>query len=106
MPALLQVKAVSLLGLVHTLGNLLTNMSLGAVAVSFTHTIKVTFGAHTVHNLCVHMVMLVSVHRKRHSCTTRTHLEVVVLQSSGTPHGRMRPLLYSETGLANSKLRG
>jgi hypothetical protein len=26
---------------VHTLGNLLTNMSLGAVAVSFTHTIKV-----------------------------------------------------------------
>lgn len=39
---LLQVRAVSLLGLVHTLGNLLTNMSLGAVAVSFTHTIKVT----------------------------------------------------------------
>lgn len=37
---------MSLLGLVHTLGNLLTNMSLGAVAVSFTHTIKVTFGGY------------------------------------------------------------
>lgn len=34
------LKAVGLLGLVHTLGNVLTNMSLGAVAVSFTHTIK------------------------------------------------------------------
>mmetsp|Transcript_9931 Transcript_9931/g.29989 ORF Transcript_9931/g.29989 Transcript_9931/m.29989 type:complete len:343 (-) Transcript_9931:341-1369(-) len=35
-----QLKSVFLLGGVHTLGNLLTNMSLGAVAVSFTHTIK------------------------------------------------------------------
>lgn len=36
----IQLKGVGLLGVVHTLGNLLTNMSLGAVAVSFTHTIK------------------------------------------------------------------
>ncbi|KXZ55452.1 hypothetical protein GPECTOR_2g1001 [Gonium pectorale] len=34
------VRNVLPLALVHTLGNLLTNMSLGAVAVSFTHTIK------------------------------------------------------------------
>ena len=34
------VKAVLPLAAVHTLGNLLTNVSLGAVAVSFTHTIK------------------------------------------------------------------
>jgi solute carrier family 35, member E1 len=32
--------AVAPLAVVHTLGNLLTNMSLGMVAVSFTHTIK------------------------------------------------------------------
>ena len=29
------------LAMVHTLGNLLTNLSLSAVSVSFTHTIKV-----------------------------------------------------------------
>jgi solute carrier family 35, member E1 len=34
------VKSVAPLAGVHTLGNLLTNVSLGAVAVSFTHTIK------------------------------------------------------------------
>lgn len=34
------IKSVSLLAVVHTMGNLLTNMSLGAVSVSFTHTIK------------------------------------------------------------------
>jgi uncharacterized membrane protein len=34
------VTAVAPLALVHTLGNLLTNVSLGMVAVSFTHTIK------------------------------------------------------------------
>lgn len=34
------LKAVAPLAVVHTLGNLLTNVSLGAVAVSFTHTIK------------------------------------------------------------------
>lgn len=34
------VKAVIPLAIVHTLGNLLTNISLGSVAVSFTHTIK------------------------------------------------------------------
>mmetsp|Transcript_4592 Transcript_4592/g.9924 ORF Transcript_4592/g.9924 Transcript_4592/m.9924 type:complete len:399 (+) Transcript_4592:48-1244(+) len=34
------VKSVMPLAVVHTLGNLLTNVSLGAVAVSFTHTIK------------------------------------------------------------------
>ncbi|XP_009610913.1 phosphoenolpyruvate/phosphate translocator 2, chloroplastic-like isoform X1 [Nicotiana tomentosiformis] len=35
-----QFKAIFLLAAVHTLGNLLTNISLGRVAVSFTHTIK------------------------------------------------------------------
>ncbi|GFR49332.1 hypothetical protein Agub_g11360, partial [Astrephomene gubernaculifera] len=34
------LRSVLPLAVVHTLGNLLTNMSLGAVAVSFTHTIK------------------------------------------------------------------
>jgi len=37
----LQIQRVSPLAAVHTLGNLLTNVSLGRVAVSFTHTIKV-----------------------------------------------------------------
>lgn len=32
--------AILPLAVVHTLGNLFTNMSLGKVAVSFTHTIK------------------------------------------------------------------
>lgn len=35
-----QLLAVLPLAAVHTLGNLFTNMSLGKVAVSFTHTIK------------------------------------------------------------------
>ncbi|KAG2408163.1 Phosphoenolpyruvate/phosphate translocator [Vigna angularis] len=35
-----QLAAIWPLALVHTLGNLFTNMSLGMVAVSFTHTIK------------------------------------------------------------------
>ncbi|KAJ0989140.1 hypothetical protein J5N97_007496 [Dioscorea zingiberensis] len=35
-----QLMAILPLALVHTLGNLFTNMSLGKVAVSFTHTIK------------------------------------------------------------------
>ncbi|XP_024532626.1 phosphoenolpyruvate/phosphate translocator 2, chloroplastic isoform X1 [Selaginella moellendorffii] len=35
-----QVVAILPLALVHTMGNLFTNMSLGKVAVSFTHTIK------------------------------------------------------------------
>jgi solute carrier family 35, member E1 len=34
------IKAISPLAVVHSLGNALTNISLGAVAVSFTHTIK------------------------------------------------------------------
>jgi len=34
------LKSILPLAGVHTLGNLLTNVSLGAVAVSFTHTIK------------------------------------------------------------------
>jgi hypothetical protein len=34
------LKGVLPLAVVHTLGNLLTNISLGAVSVSFTHTIK------------------------------------------------------------------
>ncbi len=37
---LVQVLSVLPLAAVHTLGNLLTNVSLGQVAVSFTHTIK------------------------------------------------------------------
>lgn len=36
----LQLAAIVPLAVVHTLGNLFTNMSLGKVAVSFTHTIK------------------------------------------------------------------
>lgn len=35
-----QSTAIFLLALGHTAGNLLTNISLGKVAVSFTHTIK------------------------------------------------------------------
>ena len=34
------LKAIAPLAIVHTLGNVLTNVSLGKVAVSFTHTIK------------------------------------------------------------------
>lgn len=37
------IKSIAPLALVHMLGNLLTNVSLGKVAVSFTHTIKVRF---------------------------------------------------------------
>lgn len=37
---ILQLVAILPLAVVHTLGNLFTNMSLGKVAVSFTHTIK------------------------------------------------------------------
>ncbi|KAM3286705.1 Phosphoenolpyruvate/phosphate translocator 2, chloroplastic [Capsicum baccatum] len=37
-----QFKAIFSLAAIHTLGNLLTNISLGRVAVSFTHTIKAT----------------------------------------------------------------
>jgi solute carrier family 35 protein E1 len=33
------------LSMAHLLGNLLTNVSLGAVAVSFTHTIKASVSA-------------------------------------------------------------
>ncbi|MFS7888803.1 putative sugar phosphate transporter domain-containing protein [Helianthus anomalus] len=36
----MQLLAILPLAMVHTLGNLFTNMSLGKVAVSFTHTIK------------------------------------------------------------------
>lgn len=36
----LQLAAILPLAVVHTLGNLFTNMSLGKVSVSFTHTIK------------------------------------------------------------------
>ena len=39
-PLPIQIKTIAPLAIVHTLGNLLTNVSLGAVAVSFTHTIK------------------------------------------------------------------
>ncbi|KAI8020261.1 hypothetical protein LOK49_LG04G03676 [Camellia lanceoleosa] len=35
-----QFAAILLLAVIHTMGNLLTNISLGKVAVSFTHTIK------------------------------------------------------------------
>lgn len=36
----LQLAAIIPLAVAHTVGNLLTNISLGKVAVSFTHTIK------------------------------------------------------------------
>ena len=36
-----QVKSVAPLAMIHVLGNVLTNISLGLVAVSFTHTVKV-----------------------------------------------------------------
>lgn len=39
-PPIEQAVSISPLAAVHTLGNALTNISLGAVAVSFTHTIK------------------------------------------------------------------
>lgn len=40
-PFPVQLTSIAPLAVVHTLGNLLTNVSLGSVAVSFTHTIKV-----------------------------------------------------------------
>lgn len=43
-----QLSKVLPLACVHTLGNLLTNVSLGAVAVSFTHTIKVGSRPHSL----------------------------------------------------------
>lgn len=43
-PVCVQVLSVLPLAAVHTLGNLLTNVSLGQVAVSFTHTIKASAG--------------------------------------------------------------
>ena len=49
--AALRVQVLSVLPLaaVHTLGNLITNVSLGQVAVSFTHTIKASFGPQCMH---------------------------------------------------------
>ena len=44
----MQAKGISPLAGVHTLGNLLTNVSLGKVAVSFTHTIKVCTNSSTL----------------------------------------------------------
>jgi hypothetical protein len=38
---LLQIASVYPLAIIHVLGNVLTNVSLGKVAVSFTHTVKV-----------------------------------------------------------------
>lgn len=37
----LQISSVYPLAIIHVLGNVLTNVSLGKVAVSFTHTVKV-----------------------------------------------------------------
>lgn len=37
----LQLKSVYPLAIIHVVGNVLTNVSLGKVAVSFTHTVKV-----------------------------------------------------------------
>ncbi|WOK92580.1 hypothetical protein Cni_G01271 [Canna indica] len=39
-PPFFQIAAILPLAIVHTMGNLFTNMSLGKVAISFTHTIK------------------------------------------------------------------
>jgi solute carrier family 35 protein E1 len=37
----LQISTIYPLAIIHVLGNVLTNVSLGKVAVSFTHTVKV-----------------------------------------------------------------
>lgn len=39
-----QVSSIYPLAIIHVLGNVLTNVSLGKVAVSFTHTVKVSRG--------------------------------------------------------------
>ncbi len=41
---LLQISSIYPLAIIHVLGNVLTNVSLGKVAVSFTHTVKVGRG--------------------------------------------------------------
>ena len=40
--SLLQIKSIYPLAIIHVVGNVLTNVSLGKVAVSFTHTVKVS----------------------------------------------------------------
>jgi len=52
---LLQLKNISPLALVHALGNTLTNVSLGRVAVSFTHTIKVPSGFRVAFRPCFNL---------------------------------------------------
>jgi hypothetical protein len=52
----LQVKSVFPLAMIHVLGNVLTNISLGLVAVSFTHTVKVG-GAWCVMECMMHYVV-------------------------------------------------
>jgi hypothetical protein len=39
-----QISTIYPLAIIHVLGNVLTNVSLGKVAVSFTHTVKVSTG--------------------------------------------------------------
>lgn len=41
----MQIKSIYPLAMIHVLGNVLTNVSLGHVAVSFTHTVKVRLGS-------------------------------------------------------------
>ena len=53
----LQVKSVAPLAVVHTLGNSLTNISLGRVAVSFTHTIKARFLMFSGFSHAMHIIM-------------------------------------------------
>ena len=48
-----QIVSVLPLAAVHTLGNLLTNVSLGHVAVSFTHTIKARRACFNLATCCV-----------------------------------------------------
>jgi len=40
-PCVEQISSIYPLAIIHVLGNVLTNVSLGKVAVSFTHTVKV-----------------------------------------------------------------
>ncbi len=60
-----QIKRVSPLAAVHTLGNLLTNVSLGRVAVSFTHTIKARIRGHRANSAIVY-----------HRCGTRVDIRL------------------------------
>jgi hypothetical protein len=48
-----QVSSIYPLAIIHVLGNVLTNVSLGKVAVSFTHTVKVSGARGAGRGVCV-----------------------------------------------------